>query len=64
MECGKTKNIYFHNNLSTDNIQLKKDYAEKFIETTGIEIQSQHWGGNRNLSMEGIYIEYFPNSVD
>ena len=31
---------------------------------TGIEIQSQHWGGNRQLSMESISVEYFPNSVD
>ena len=30
----------------------------------GIEIQSQHRGGNRQLSMEGIAVEYFPNSID
>ena len=40
----------------------KKDYAEKFSETTGIEIQSQHWGGNRKLSMEVIYVGYYPNT--
>ena len=28
-------------------LKLKKDYAEKSRETTGIEIQSQHWGRNR-----------------
>ena len=31
---------------------------------TCIEIQSQHWGGNRQLSMEGIAVEYFPTSID
>ena len=34
------------------------------INTSGIEIQSQHWGGNRQLSMEGIDVEYFPISID
>ena len=41
----------------------KKDYAEKFSESTSLEIQSPHWGGNRQLSMEGIDVEYFPTSV-
>ena len=40
-------------------IYKRKYYAEKFSKTTGIEIQSQHWGGNRQLSMEGIDVEYF-----
>ena len=37
----------------------KKYYSEKSNETTGIEIQSQYWGGNTQLSMEGIVVEYF-----
>ena len=64
MECGKTINDFFHNNASKNNIKSKKYYAEKSRETNGIEIQSQHWGGNRKLSMEGIAIEYFPYSID
>ena len=44
-------------------LKLKKYYAEKFSETTGIYIQSQHWVGNSKLSMEGIGIEYFLDSV-
>ena len=42
-------------------MKLKKDYSEKFSEKNGIEIQSQHWGGNRKLSTEGIADEYFTN---
>ena len=45
-------------------IKLNKDYENKFSKTTGIEIQSQNWGGNRLLSMEVVAVEYFPNSVD
>ena len=32
-------------------LKLNKGYAEKFSETTGIENQGQHWGGNRKLSI-------------
>ena len=55
--------IFFHDN-ALKNLKLKKDYSEKFSKATSIEIQSQHWGGNRQLSMEGIAVEYFPTSVD
>ena len=37
---------------------------QKIQQKNGIEIQSQHWGGNRKLSMEGTVLEYYPNSVD
>ena len=60
MKCRKNKNYYFHDNVSILNLYLDKYYAEKFSKTTGIEIQSQHWGRNRQLSMEGIDVEYFP----
>ena len=42
-------------------INLKIYYAEKFSKTTSKEIQSQNWGGNKKLSMEGIVAEYFIN---
>ena len=45
-------------------MKLNKYYAENFSETIGIEIKSQRWGGNRQLSMEGISVEYFPNLID
>ena len=45
-------------------IKLRKYYAEKFSKTTGIEIKRQCWGGNRQLSMEDISVEYFTNSID
>ena len=37
-------------------------WAGTLSEPTGIEIQSQHWGGNMQLSTEGITIEYFPDT--
>ena len=53
--------MIFYDNSSKNNIKLRKDYAEKFNETNGIEIQSQHLGGNRQLSMEVIADEYLTN---
>ena len=46
------------------NQNVKKYYAEKFSETTGIYLQIQHWDGNRQISMECIAVEYFTNSID
>ena len=46
MEYGKNRN-YFYMIMNRKQYKVKKDYAEKFSETTGIEIKSQNWGGNR-----------------
>ena len=64
MKCRNTKNYYSHDNVSIIDLYLDKYSAEKFNKTTGIEIQSQHWGGNIQLSIEGIDVEYFPISID
>ena len=45
-------------------LKLREDYAEQTSEATGIEIQSQNSGVNRQLSMEGIAVEYFTTSAD
>ena len=42
----------------------KEILCRKFSKTTGIEIRSQHWGGNMKLSMEGIVVEYVLHSAD
>ena len=34
---------------------------QKNKQKTGIEIQSQHWGGNRQFLMEVIAVENVPN---
>ena len=63
MECGKTRND-FHDNASTHIYKVKERICRKIQRRAGIEIQSQHWGVNRELPMEGISVEYFTNSVD
>ena len=48
MNGGKNRNDFFCNN-SQKNIKLNSDCTKKISGTTGIEIQIQHWGGNRHL---------------
>ena len=44
--------------------KVQEILCRKISRKNGIEIQIQHWGGNRKLSMERIAVEYFPNSTD
>ena len=42
-----------------NNIKLKNDYAEKISETTFIEIQIQHWGGNRHYQWKVLILNIY-----
>ena len=59
MECGRTKNYCFHENSWKNRLKLNKDYAENFSETTGIGIQSQHWGGIVNYKWKAFLLNIF-----
>ena len=59
MECGNTRNDCYHDNASYIYIYLKSIYAKQIRETTVIKIQSQNWGVNRTISMEGVSVEFF-----
>ena len=37
--------------------KVKERLCRKFSKETGIEMQSQHWVGNRQLSLEGFAVE-------
>ena len=40
-------------------IRVRKYYAEKYSESTSVQIQSQHWGGKLQLSMKVVALDYF-----
>ena len=42
----------------------RRDYSERFVLKPGIEIQSQHFGGNRTLSIEGVSVEFYQQGHD
>ena len=57
MECGETRKKYFQINKGENYLKLNKDSVVKFSKSTVIEIQSPNWGGNKQLSTEGIPVE-------
>ena len=42
-------------------MKLDKIYADKFSETTSIEMKNQHWDGYRKLFMDGTALELSPD---
>ena len=63
MECGKTRN-HFSSQQQKIEIEVKERLYWKIQQRIGIEIQSQYWDGNRQLSTEGIDVYYFTKKVD
>ena len=62
-EVGNTRRQALHSRASKQDCSCKRDYAERFSDVTAIQVHSQHWGGNRTLSMEGVALEYFPSTA-
>ena len=54
LELDNTRCDIFKDADKYIHVQLNNDYVEQVIETTSIEVQSQHWGGNMKLLVEGI----------
>jgi hypothetical protein len=54
--CGNLRDDAFSNLKSS--VKTRRDYAEAVSAVFNYEIQSQHFGNNRSLSMEGTSIEF------
>ena len=37
----------------------RRDYAERVVDSFPHQIQSEYYGGNRSVSIEGIALEHF-----
>ena len=57
-ECEKTIRDKFMNVHVNGYMKFKKYYAEIFSDTTGKEIQSQRWGGNRQVLAQHVRFFY------
>ena len=51
-EAMRSRQIYGY-------IRVGKYYAEKYGDSTSLQIQSQHWGGECQLFIEGVAFDYF-----
>ena len=45
-------------------IKTRRDFADRLVAAFAAEIQSEHFGGNQSLSMEGIAMEYVETSTE
>jgi hypothetical protein len=54
-ECGLGRQQVFENMVGS--VKTRRDYAEGLSATFNIEIQSQHFGNGRSLSIEGSTVE-------
>ena len=54
--CGAMRVNAFKN--SPGSVKTRRDYAERLSATFDLEIQSEHFGNGRSLSMEGSSVEF------
>ena len=57
--CGKMCREYFKARQDKKDVITRRDYAEQLTEKFPVQIQCQHFGGNRSLSMEGVAVQHF-----
>jgi hypothetical protein len=55
--CGKERFIAFKKRPG--DVNTRRDYAERLSAKFNLEIQSDHFGNGRSLSMEGSSVEFF-----
>ena len=61
--CGKQRQEAFESNIG--DLKTIRDYAERLAAKFNLEIQEEHFGNGRNLSMEGSAIlQYTKEAID
>ena len=61
MDCGKTGNMFLHGNAFKNKYKVKERLCRKIQQNNWYRNKNQHWGGKREVLMEGIVVEYFFN---
>ena len=57
--CGELQRTDFKRRELFQNILCCRDYAERVVASFADQIQSEYYGGNRSVSIEGIALEIF-----
>jgi len=60
--CGKSRTDAFVENFLTD-VGTVRDFAERLKAAFDKEVQSTHFGNNRDLSMEGCAVKHIPKDA-
>eukprot|EP00957_Ditylum_brightwellii_P196167 14946624-Ditylum_brightwellii.AAC.1 len=61
---GKTRNETLERRVSKKDIQCRPDYAKRFGASFAKQIQSEFYGTNSLVSMEGVSMEYCKKEED
>ena len=54
--CGDSRRTVFKRYKSFQDVLCRCDYAERVVASFAHQIQSEYYGGNRSVSIEGINI--------
>ena len=57
--CGEMRRTSFKRRELFQDVLCRRDYAERVVAIFANQIQSEHYGGNRSVSIEGITLEHF-----
>ena len=57
--CVDSHRTEFKHRESFKDVLCRHDYSERLVASVSNQIQSQYYGGNRYLSIEGIVLEHF-----
>ena len=61
---GKTRRDALIRRKDKKDIKLRRDYAERLVAAFKQVIQSEHFGANKTLSMEGVAVEYVMDGIE
>ena len=57
--CGELRRTAFKRRELFQDVLCRRDYADRVVASFANQIQSEYYGGNRSLSIEGIALEHF-----
>ena len=57
--CGEMRRTAFKRRELFQDVLCCCDYAERVVASFANQIQSEYYGGNRSVSIEGIVLEHF-----
>ena len=57
--CGELRQTAFKRRELFQDVLCRRDYSERVVASSANQIQSEYYGGNRYVSIEGIALEQF-----
>ena len=58
-QCGEMRRTAFKRRALFQDVLCRRDYADRVVENFANQIQSEYYGGNISVSIDGIKLEIF-----